>query len=92
METILAKSLMEISAVQGLTVADAMTGLLMAKNQLGTWNKHFIHNCLVKVYKSRVKVSIPTNTTTGFWWFRRGLRRIPSWKEESVQANTPQEK
>ena len=40
METILAKSLMENSAVQGLTVADAMTGLSMAKNQLGIWTKH----------------------------------------------------
>ena len=40
MGTILPKSLMDNSAVQGLTVADAMTGLSMAKNQLGIWTKH----------------------------------------------------
>ena len=42
--------------------------------------------------KSFEQISVSTDSTTRFWWFRRGLRRISSWKKTGVQANTTQGK
>ena len=91
---ILEKNFKANSTVKSSIVVDAMKDLLTAKNQKGIRieNSRFFNTIGKSIkhesFKPSMKISVSTDSGTGFWWICKGLRRISSWDETSVQVYT----